>query len=108
MNTAISGDYYDYTKTMQPERPWLLPYHQTLVYKMRTTMIRTLLSSIVFSLLTLPLQAAEDSKPTLKAQMALPFRDHAVLQQNAKLPVWGTSLPGAKVTVAFDEQTKTT
>lgn len=27
-----SGDYYDYTQTMQPERPWLLPYHQSLVY----------------------------------------------------------------------------
>lgn len=27
-----SGDYYDYTKTMRPERPWLLPYHQSLVY----------------------------------------------------------------------------
>jgi hypothetical protein len=27
-----SGEYYDYTKTMKPERPWLLPYHQSLVY----------------------------------------------------------------------------
>lgn len=27
-----SGEYYDYTKTMQPERPWLLPYHQSLTY----------------------------------------------------------------------------
>ena len=32
MKNEPSGDYYDYTKTMQPERPWLLPYHQTLVY----------------------------------------------------------------------------
>ena len=24
MNNEPSGDYYDYTKTMQPERPWLL------------------------------------------------------------------------------------
>lgn len=31
-NTQPSGDYYDYTKTMKPERPWLLPYHQSLVY----------------------------------------------------------------------------
>lgn len=30
--TEPSGDYYDYTKTMKPERPWLLPYHQSLVY----------------------------------------------------------------------------
>jgi len=32
MQNEPSGDYYDYTKTMQPERPWLLPYHQSLVY----------------------------------------------------------------------------
>ena len=28
-----SGEYYDYTVTMKPERPWLLPYHQTLIYR---------------------------------------------------------------------------
>ena len=28
-----SGEYYDYTITMKPERPWLLPYHQTLIYR---------------------------------------------------------------------------
>lgn len=32
MNSEPSGEYYDYTKTMKPERPWLLPYHQSLVY----------------------------------------------------------------------------
>ena len=32
MHTEPSGDYYDYTQSMQPERPWLLPYHQSLVY----------------------------------------------------------------------------
>jgi len=32
MPDDISGAYYDYTKTMKPERPWLLPYHQSLVY----------------------------------------------------------------------------
>ncbi len=34
MNPEPSGEYYDYTKTMKPERPWLLPYHQSLVYLM--------------------------------------------------------------------------
>lgn len=28
-----SGEYYDWTVTGKPERPWLLPYHQSLVYK---------------------------------------------------------------------------
>jgi len=33
MSGEPSGEYYDYTKTMKPERPWLLPYHQSLVWK---------------------------------------------------------------------------
>ena len=33
MNNEPSGEYYDYTKTMKPERPWLVDYHQSLVYK---------------------------------------------------------------------------
>ena len=32
-NDEPSGEYYDYTITMKPERPWLLPYHQTLIYR---------------------------------------------------------------------------
>jgi len=40
--------------------------------------------------------------------MAPPFGDNAVLQQGIALPVWGTSLPGAGVTVSFADQTKTT
>jgi hypothetical protein len=33
MTDEPSGEYYDWTKTGRPERPWLLPYHQTLVTK---------------------------------------------------------------------------
>ena len=53
---------------------------------------------------------AEQSKPvlTLEAQCAAPFADKAVFQQNIPLPVWGTSLPGAKVAITFDQQAKTT
>ena len=52
----------------------------------------------------------KDPPPTLKLQVqcGVAFRDNAILQQKIKLPVWGTSLPGAKVTVSFDGQTKTT
>jgi len=32
MSSEPSGEYYDYTKTMRPERPYMLPYHQSLVY----------------------------------------------------------------------------
>ena len=33
MSSEPSGDYYDYTKTMKPERPWLVQWHQSLVYR---------------------------------------------------------------------------
>ncbi len=35
------------------------------------------------------------------------FCDHAVLQRDAKVPVWGWTEPGAKVTVMFAGQTRT-
>ncbi|MDA0837602.1 MAG: endo-alpha-N-acetylgalactosaminidase family protein [Planctomycetota bacterium] len=33
MNHEPSGEYYDYTKTMKPERPWLVQWDQSLVYR---------------------------------------------------------------------------
>ena len=38
MNNEPSGDYYDYTKTMKPERPWLVPWHQKYVYRIMHAM----------------------------------------------------------------------
>lgn len=35
-----------------------------------------------------------------------PFRDHAILQRDKKVPVWGWSKPGTRVTVAFAGQSK--
>ena len=37
-------------------------------------------------------------------KLATPFCDHAVLQQGKKVPVWGKSEPGSKVTVEFAGQ----
>ncbi|MFT5411967.1 MAG: sialate O-acetylesterase, partial [Verrucomicrobiales bacterium] len=55
---------------------------------------------------------AADAPParaaTLEAQCAAVFSDHAVFQQNIPIPVWGWSLPDAKVSVTFDQQTKST
>ncbi len=45
---------------------------------------------------------------TLEPVMAQPFRDNGVLQQKIQLPVWGTSLAEAKVTVSFDGKSATT
>jgi hypothetical protein len=38
MQNEPSGDYYDYTKTMKPERPWLVPWHQKYVYRIMHAM----------------------------------------------------------------------
>lgn len=33
MNSETAGDYYDYKKTMKPERPWVVDWHQRFVYR---------------------------------------------------------------------------
>lgn len=33
MDNERSGEYYDYTKTMAPEQPWLVDWHQRFVYR---------------------------------------------------------------------------
>jgi len=42
-----------------------------------------------------------------KIEMGAPFSDHAVLQRDMQLPVWGKADPGATVKVTFAEQEKT-
>ena len=39
---------------------------------------------------------------------ALPFQDHAVLQQGRAIPVWGKAAPGEKVTVTYAGETSRT
>lgn len=51
---------------------------------------------------------ASNTNITLRAQCPAPFNDNAVLQRDIPLPVWGTSLPGAEVSVSFEKQRKTT
>jgi sialate O-acetylesterase len=48
-----------------------------------------------------------DQSPKLLAEMGLPFKDNAVLQREMMLPIWGSSLPEAEVTVTFNGQTVT-
>lgn len=55
----------------------------------------------VLTLLTSSLQAAE------KLSLASLFTDHAVLQRDMAVPVWGKAEPNAKVTVQFAGQDKT-
>ena len=51
--------------------------------------------------------AAAAAPRTLAIQMGAPFHDHAILQRGMKVPVWGWSKPGTKVTVTFAGQKKT-
>jgi hypothetical protein len=44
--------------------------------------------------------------PDLAVELGAPFRDGAILQREMKVPVWGWSKPGTKVTVSFAGQTK--
>ena len=65
-------------------------------------MIRTIVSSILLLFTFSHLLAAEES--VLVGKIGAPFRDNAVLQQGMKVPVWGWSKPGTKVTVEFAGQ----
>ena len=81
--------------------------------------MNSLLKTTVFSLavlagasLSLP---AADAKlmvevpvPALELapRLGRPFSDNAIFQQQKPIPVWGWSLPGAEVTVTFDQQKK--
>ena len=47
---------------------------------------------------------AEVQPPAI--ELGAPFRDHAILQREAEVPVWGWSKPGTEVTVEFAGQKK--
>ncbi|GAA4470798.1 sialate O-acetylesterase [Novipirellula rosea] len=55
---------------------------------------------LAFSMLPLSLGYADVSLPAI-------FSDHMVLQQDAKVPVWGWADPGEEVRVEIGDQTKT-
>ena len=59
--------------------------------------------------LSLPFSAwaVAESPRELALEMGAPFRDHAMLQRDKKVPVWGWSKPGTRITVAFAGQSRT-
>ena len=48
-----------------------------------------------------PLLTLAAIHPAAAALLATTFQDHAVLQREAPIPVWGTAVPAASVTVTF-------
>ena len=68
---------------------------------MRTSRLTTLVRMLaVIGLLSSPLSAAE------KLSLSSLFTDHAVLQRDIAVPVWGKAEPGAKLVVQFAGQEK--
>src|SRR6218665_1491927 len=62
--------------------------------------LRLLLPGGLLAALVVPCAAA--------VELASPFSDHAVLQREVAVPVWGWDAAGTDVTVAFAGQTKQT
>jgi sialate O-acetylesterase len=74
----------------------------------KTTML-LLLTVLLFSFEIFA--AKKKGKPpapprALAVEMGTPFHDHGILQRDMKVPVWGWSQPGTKVSVSFAGQTK--
>ncbi len=86
--------------------------HNTILMKTRSVLKATFCFLALGLTLTGWLFAAELStdfpKPPppldLAPRMGRPFNNHAVFQQNMPIPVWGWTLPGADVSVSFDQQ----
>jgi sialate O-acetylesterase len=74
---------------------------------MKTIIVALLGTALALHAQEQPTQPAQPPL-TLEARCAHPFGDHAVLQQGMPVPVWGWTLPGAKVEVTFERQTRTT
>lgn len=54
-------------------------------------------------------EASENTAPARPGvELGAPFGDHAIMQRQMPVPVWGTAMPGATVTVAFAAQSKST
>lgn len=73
---------------------------------------RILTAKGLLTLLCLNIMAAENGKKAepplpLSVELGAPFRDNAILQCGIKVPIWGWSKPGVKISVTFQKQKKT-
>ena len=73
--------------------------------RQRVLILTPMIGKYLTPILLLSLGAATASHAGLTVAGA--FSDHAVLQREIAVPVWGTADPGSKVTVKFQAQTKT-
>lgn len=72
----------------------------------------TLWALMTMALLAPALQGSQGTGETITAvakpaiELGSPFTDHAILQREMPVPIWGRSEPGTKMTIAFAGQTK--
>lgn len=74
-----------------------------MIHSARFIAALTALMTFLIGAAPLPCPAAA-AEPSL--QLGAPFADHAVLQREMKVPVWGWDTPGATITVTFAGQEK--
>lgn len=70
--------------------------------------ILALLSLLLLLPYSVGLAAPQQPAPQPAIELGTPFGNHMILQRGKKVPVWGWSKPGVKITVAFAGQSKTT
>ena len=74
--------------------------------KLLTTFCAAIAAIQFFSVSANADEAAAKPEPSIK--LGTPFTDNAILQRGMKVPVWGWSKPGTKITVEFAGQKKST
>ncbi len=75
---------------------------------MKTIRISTLCSLLAMAFWTATAVAEEQQPAAPAIKLGALFADHAVLQRDLPVPVWGWCAPGTTVTVEFSGQKKTT
>lgn len=77
----------------------------------RSSVTKCLFAVVILLSLTPVYAIGKASSPAaprkLAIEMGAPFHDHAVLQRQMAVPVWGWSRQGATITVKFAGQKKT-
>lgn len=77
---------------------------------MKTTCMQYLMCMVMISGIgCLSASAADEPaapRPKPAIELGMPFADNAILQRQMKVPVWGWSMPGTKITVEFAGQKK--
>lgn len=71
-------------------------------------MMKLRLSPLGLCLASVTLAALLQRDACGEVKLASPFTDHAILQREMLIPIWGTSDPNAEVRVEFGGQSKTT